>query len=295
MVALFYSVLFSAIIVYLFLGSFKLSAIILLIIPVPLSAAISALLIWGLSLNTLTMLCMVLLIGIAIDDIVIIVENYIAGFEKKHSDNLKTYVVDIAQRVTPSIYVYALCMSIIFLSIVFTKGLANILFTSISVALVTGVIVSAVMSVVLASIACSIFVQGPPVKNHICCIFEQGLGLVKKAYLTSLKVAMNAPSLVLIFSILCFLPIFYVAPYINQNLFPPGSAKSQIIVQVKSDNLMNNAEFIKRLQQTTKMIRKNHNVKSTITSFNNLTNKAKVRVALVDFNNRNSQYHKNTT
>ncbi|MEK7856735.1 MAG: efflux RND transporter permease subunit, partial [Acidobacteriota bacterium] len=78
--------LFAAIIVFLFLWNFRSTIIAALAIPVSIIAAFAAIAALGYSLNQMTMLALTLMVGIVIDDAIVVLENIYRFVEEKGMD-----------------------------------------------------------------------------------------------------------------------------------------------------------------------------------------------------------------
>ena len=75
--------LFAAIIVFIFLWNFRSTFIAALAIPVSIIAAFAAIAAFGFSLNQMTMLALTLMVGIVIDDAIVVLENIFRYVEEK--------------------------------------------------------------------------------------------------------------------------------------------------------------------------------------------------------------------
>jgi HAE1 family hydrophobic/amphiphilic exporter-1 len=75
--------LFAAIVVYFFLWNFRATFIAALAIPVSIIAGFAAIAAFGFSLNQMTMLALTLMVGIVIDDAIVVLENIYRHVEEK--------------------------------------------------------------------------------------------------------------------------------------------------------------------------------------------------------------------
>ena len=75
--------LFAAGIVLLFLRRFRLTVIAAIAIPTSLIASFAAMRVMGFSLNVITLLALALVVGIVIDDAVVVLENIFRFLEEK--------------------------------------------------------------------------------------------------------------------------------------------------------------------------------------------------------------------
>ena len=69
------SILFAAIIILLFLRSFRATFIVVCSVPVSLLGAVIVIYALGYTLNTVTLLAMIVLVGVVVDDSIVVLEN----------------------------------------------------------------------------------------------------------------------------------------------------------------------------------------------------------------------------
>ncbi|MGI4775386.1 MAG: efflux RND transporter permease subunit, partial [Janthinobacterium lividum] len=77
------AVILVALIIYLFLGSLRITLIPLLTIPISLIGTFSIMYLMGFSINIFTLLAMVLAIGLVVDDAIVVLENIFRHFKSK--------------------------------------------------------------------------------------------------------------------------------------------------------------------------------------------------------------------
>ena len=75
--------LFASIIVFLFLRNFRATIIAALAIPTSIIAAFALMAVMGYTLNQMTMLSLTLMVGIVIDDAIVVLENIFRFIEEK--------------------------------------------------------------------------------------------------------------------------------------------------------------------------------------------------------------------
>ncbi len=135
----------TGLVVFLFLGSLKLTFIPFFAIPVTLLSAIFFLYYTGNSLNTFTLLALAVAVGIVIDDAVVVLES----IYRRREEGLLG--IEAAERGT-SIVIFALLAStsslvIIFLPIIFLKGVIGQFFSGFAITLVVAIAVSYIVAI----------------------------------------------------------------------------------------------------------------------------------------------------
>jgi multidrug efflux pump len=140
-------------VVFVFLGSFRSMLIPTIAIPLSLIGAFTIMLMFGFSINLLTLLALVLAIGLVVDDAIIIVENI-----SRHLDEgLKSMDAAIlaARELASPILVMTVVLIAVYLPIGFMGGLTGALFTEFAFTLVAAVTISAIVALTLSPMMCS--------------------------------------------------------------------------------------------------------------------------------------------
>ncbi|WP_445680091.1 efflux RND transporter permease subunit [Radicibacter daui] len=136
------------VVILLFLGSFRSVLIPIVTIPLSLIGVCFFLYALGYSLNTLTLLAMVLAIGLVVDDAIVVVENIHRHIE----EGLKP--VDAAIRgmheITGPVIAMTITLAAVYAPIGFTQGLTGSLFREFAFTLAGAVIISGVIALTLS-------------------------------------------------------------------------------------------------------------------------------------------------
>ena len=140
-------------VVFAFLGSWRSVVIPAIAIPLSLIGTFMMMLIFGFTINLLTLLAMVLAIGLVVDDAIIIVENV-----NRHLDEGLSPVaaaIQAARELGGPIVAMTVVLVSVYVPIGFQKGLTGALFTEFAFTLVGAVTVSAVVALTLSPMMCS--------------------------------------------------------------------------------------------------------------------------------------------
>ncbi|MRG96251.1 efflux RND transporter permease subunit [Polyangium spumosum] len=134
----------TALMILLFLGSWRSTLIVVLSIPLSILVSIIILNALGHTLNTMTLGGMALAVGILVDDATVAIENIHRNLGQK-----KTFIraiVDGAQEIAVPALVSTLCICIVFVPVVFITGAAKSLFVPLALAVVFAMLMSYVLS-----------------------------------------------------------------------------------------------------------------------------------------------------
>jgi len=134
----------TAIVIILFLGNVRLSAIILAAIPLSIVTAIVFIDATGQTLNTMTLGGFALAIGILVDNATVVIEN-----TERHvalGEPLHRAIVDGASEVAVPTFLSTLCICIVFVPVFLLQGTAKYLFAPLSLSVIGALLASLVLS-----------------------------------------------------------------------------------------------------------------------------------------------------
>jgi HAE1 family hydrophobic/amphiphilic exporter-1 len=155
---LIYGALFAALVVWFFLRSFRATLIVAAAIPVSLLGAALVMFFLGYTLNTITMLALLLLIGVVVDDAIVVLENIQRKVESGETDRARASV-DGANEVLLAIVASTLVLACIFAVVVFVPGVPGKLIGAFGVVVALGVLVSLFVSLTLTPMLCSRYLK----------------------------------------------------------------------------------------------------------------------------------------
>lgn len=147
------AVLLVLIVVLLFLRDLRATIIPLVTIPISLLGSVILLKIFGFSLNTITLLAMVLAIGLVVDDAIVVLENI-----KRHIEQgLKPLEAALtgSYEIGFAIVAMTFTLSAVYAPIAFIQGTIGKLFIEFAVALAGSVIISGIVALTLSPLMCS--------------------------------------------------------------------------------------------------------------------------------------------
>ncbi len=150
--------LLAALVVWFFLRSVRSTLIIALAIPVSLFGAIAIIYFFGYTLNALTMLALLLLIGVVVDDAIVVLENIYRHREKIDPDP-HAAAVNGSKEVVFAVIAATLSLVSIFAPVIFLSGIIGQFFRSFAVVVTFGVLVSLLVSLTLTPMLCSRYLR----------------------------------------------------------------------------------------------------------------------------------------
>ncbi|WP_108662305.1 efflux RND transporter permease subunit [Acuticoccus kandeliae] len=138
----------------LFLGNIRATLIPTLAVPVVLLGVFGVLAAFGFTINTLTMLAMVLAIGLLVDDAIVVVENVERIMEEEGLDPREATKKSMKQ-ITGALVGIALVLSAVFVPMAFFGGSTGVIYRQFSVAIVSAMALSVVVAVILTPALCA--------------------------------------------------------------------------------------------------------------------------------------------
>src|SRR6185312_4528096 len=134
----------TALMILLFLGSWRSTLIVCISIPLSIMVSIIVLGFLGETLNVMTLGGMALAFGILVDDATVEIENIHRNLHQ--GKRLVQAILDGAQQIAVPAFVSTLCICIVFVPVVFLTGAARSLFTPLAMAVVSAMLTSYILS-----------------------------------------------------------------------------------------------------------------------------------------------------
>lgn len=146
-----------ALVIFFFIRTLRASIIPLVTIPVCLIGTFSLMALCGFTINSLTMLALVLAIGLVVDDAIVVLENIYRHIE----NGMAPFHAAIrgAREVGFAVVAMTLTLAAVYAPLAFTPGRTGKLFTEFALALAGSVIVSGFVALTLTPMMCSVMLK----------------------------------------------------------------------------------------------------------------------------------------
>jgi multidrug efflux pump subunit AcrB len=237
----------TALMILLFLGSWRSTLIIAISIPLSILSSIIVLSALGETMNTMTLGGLALAIGILVDDATVTIENI---HRHMHGQSLREAVLIGASEIATPTLVSTLTICIVFVSVVFLTGPAKFLFTPMALAVVFAMLASYVLSRTLVPVLVNfLLVAEHRFEGHagddtastgsrsifarINERFNQGYTWFQGRYTSALETFLARRRVALIASIAVMLTAFVLLPFIGRDFFPSVDA-GQIKLHIRT-------------------------------------------------------------
>jgi HAE1 family hydrophobic/amphiphilic exporter-1 len=241
--------LFAALIVLIFMRSFSSTLMICLEIPVSLLGAIAVMYFSGYTFNSMTLLALLLLIGVVVDDAIVVRESILrhmsgeAGTMLSAAD-MKNPLAVAAFRTKTTILgsnevVFAVLASsaslvCIFAPVIFMDGIIGMFFKSFAVVVTFGVLVSLFVSLTLTPMLCSRYLKVGVNETPIYLAIGRGLSALEQAYRTLLHSTLKHRGSVLLFTLVFVAVSGYLSLKYVEKDFVPEADEGGFSIMVKT-------------------------------------------------------------
>ena len=233
----------TALMILVFLGSWRSTLIVMISIPLAILTSIVALYFLGETLNTMTLGGLALAIGILVDDSTVTIENTHRLLTEERMPLYEATLNGSAGIAVPTL-VSTLAICCVFTSVVFLEGPAKYLFTPLGLAVVFAMLASYGLSRTLTPIAISVLLKGelhdapgiPGAAGRFARLhdrFERGFERLRESYVEVLAVLLARRLVVPVVSVLVFALGGALFLFIGRDFFPTIDA-GQIQLHVRA-------------------------------------------------------------
>ena len=222
-------------VVYLFLGRWRATFIIVLAIPISLLASLMYLWATGNTLNIVSMSALSIAIGMVVDDAIVVLENISTHLERGAKP--KEAAVHATQEVGISVIASTLTMLAVFMPLTMIKGMAGVMFKQLGWITSIIMIVSTVGALTLIPMLCSQFLRFKPKTGKLHDLifgnFNRIINLISKGYAKLINWCIGHRTIVGILSIAVFVATMgLIGPKIKTDFFP-SSDQGRVTVQLE--------------------------------------------------------------
>jgi multidrug efflux pump len=259
------AVLLVMVVVYLFLGTIRAALIPIITIPVCVVAVFGVMLLFGFSINIMTLLGLILAIGLVVDDAIVVLENIHRHIEENHLNAFRAALVG-TQEIGFSIIAMTLTLAAVYAPVGFMSGFSAAVFKEFAFTLAGAVLISGFVALTLSPMMCSKILKPHGKASRYEGFLEAFFAVLNQRYYHLLRQVIKARWLVvgvlLAIAVIGY-GIYYVLPqsfipkedigYFTVNIHPPPGASTQYTdefmkqfekVYAKTPQILSYASFI---------------------------------------------------
>ena len=281
---------FASIIIFIFLANWRTTLIAAIAIPTSIISTFALMAAMGFTLNQITMLALTLMVGIVIDDAIIVLENIYRFMEEKGMTPMEAAIKG-TREIGLAVMATTLSLLAVFLPVGFMGGIVGRFMSSFGFTSGFSIAVSLLVSFTLTPMLCSRFLRPPERKESGHESKDSGLfRWIDGVYTRMLVWSMGHRKVVVALSVLTILSIVPLFMLVGKN-FLPSDDQSQFNVLIRTPEGTSLSATTQTTEQIAQQIRALPGVQSTLTTVGGSgdasVNNASMYVKLADLDQRN--------
>jgi multidrug efflux pump len=188
-----------ALVILFFLRSLRAAFIPVVTIPISLIATFTLMLMFGFSVNTLTLLAMVLAIGLVVDDAIVVLENIYRHIEAGMQP--VAAAIKGSREIGFAVIAMTLTLTAVYAPIAFAPGKTGRLFLEFALTLAGAVLISGFVALTLSPMMCSKLLRHSPSPSRLFTPIEHAFKSVEAGYRRALRGALAVRPVVILIAL----------------------------------------------------------------------------------------------
>lgn len=221
------SALLTAVVCLLFLASWGSTLNILMAIPTSIIGTFIFLHFLGFTVNTFTMLGLILAIGIVVDDAIMVLENIVRHGEM--GKNPVQAALDGSKEITSAAIAATLALIAIFIPVVFMKGIIGKFFLQFGITMSVAVALSLLEALTLTPMRAARLLRSHQAEGSFARFVRLSFEKLSSLYQSALKFCLNWRWPVILLSIALVVFSFRLLPKIRKEFVPPQDQSAFLI------------------------------------------------------------------
>jgi len=153
-------------VVYLFLQSWRATLIPSLAVPVSLIGTFVAMAAFGFTINTVSLLALVLAIGIVVDDAIVVVEN-VERLMQQEKLNVRDATRRAMRELSGALIATSLVLAAVFVPVSFLPGITGIMYREFAISITVAVLISTIVALTLSPALCVLVITPRIAKGNV--------------------------------------------------------------------------------------------------------------------------------
>ncbi|WNJ91676.1 efflux RND transporter permease subunit [Bosea sp. 685] len=243
------AVLLVVLIIFLFLRSARATLIPLVTIPVSLIGSFALMYAFGFTVNTLTLLSMVLAIGLVVDDAIVVLENVHRHIEDGMEAN-KAAVRGINE-IAFAVIAMTLTLVAVYAPMAFSTGRTGKLFVEFALTLAGAVLVSGFVALTLTPMMCAKLLKHESSHGRLYNLLEAGFEAMSRGYRRSLRAALAIRPVIVLLALCVAGGSYYFFTHLRSELAPVEDRGSITAIGVAPEGatLAFTADYARRVEE----------------------------------------------
>ncbi|PVY42179.1 efflux RND transporter permease subunit [Pontibacter virosus] len=231
------AVILVAVVMLLFLHSFRNAVIVMVSIPASLVATFIFMYLFGYSLNLMSLLALSLVVGILVDDAIVVIENIHRHMEMGKKPAQAAY--DGIREIMATVTSITLVITVVFIPIALSSGLVSDILRQFAVVVAVSTMISLFVAFTLIPLLASRFsrlehISDKNIFGRFILAFERFLDNIIDGFTAALKWAFNHKFITLGVTILLLVASFALVPlgFIGSDFIPAGD-RGEVSLQLE--------------------------------------------------------------
>jgi HAE1 family hydrophobic/amphiphilic exporter-1 len=275
--------------VLLFMKSLRSTFIAAVAIPASLIATFAFMKLFGFTLNNVTMLALVLMVGVVIDDAIVVLENVFHCIEEKGMDPVQASIHG-TREIGPAVLATTISLVIVFLPVSFLSSVTGRMLFQFGITATVAIMVSMLVSFTLTPMMCSKLLTRGTANPNSPGSRRGWYGLLERAYMWSLRLSMKYRWAVLLLSIATVATNVWLYDLVNKDYIPTNVDESEFEVSIQAPEGASLASMDDALQRIEAQVREIPGVELLLTTVGTRgfggVNRAEFYVRLQDIETR---------
>ena len=254
LITLIFTVLLVVLTVYVFLENLRATLIPAVTIPVSLIGTFAVMQLMGISINTLTLFGLVLVIGIVVDDAIVVVENTMRIIDEEKLSP-KAAITKAMGQITGPVIATTLVLLAVFVPTILIGGITGRLYSQFAITISTATVFSTINALTLSPALCGLFLKPMPEKRGwFFSRFDRFLKSTTERYTVTVKGLLRKLTIVVVL-FAGMLGLSYAGIKTMPTGFIPQEDEGFILVSVKlpdAANLNRTEEVMKEVDEILK-------------------------------------------
>ncbi len=206
------------VVIFFFLRSVRATLVPLVTIPISLVGVFALMDLLGFSINTLTLLALVLAIGLVVDDAIVVLENIHRNVEEG-LEPVQAAVMGIRE-ISSAVVAMTLTLAAVYAPVAFASGRTGRLFTEFALTLAGAVLISGFVALTLSPMMCSRLLRGGERHGMFYNAVERMIRGLNRGYERLLVITLRARALVLLGSLAVAVTGYHLFVNLESELAP---------------------------------------------------------------------------
>jgi hydrophobe/amphiphile efflux-1 (HAE1) family protein len=228
---IFLSIMLTAVVCWLFLGTFNTALNVSLTIPMSIFGAFFVIKLFGFTLNTFTFLGLSLVIGIVVDDAIMMVEN-ISRHREAGETKIRAAIKGSREIIFAAIAATTAIIAI-FLPVIFMPGVIGRYFFQFGVTISSAVLISLLGALTVTPMYASQYMPAPQTEKSKKPFMDVAMDYTRDAYSKMLKVCIENRWKVIIISLLVFFTSLVLVIFVKKE-FVPAQDQGRLSINIQT-------------------------------------------------------------